>query len=187
MASAPTWAFRARFRRGAFGWKGTRKAIERLNEALGEIERMARVDPSSAGEGAVPLLEKLLPAICDIDSSSGALGEACAGAVEILVPLIAAALVPRRVREKWLERLFEAFQDDDPPYIEFLGEHWRVLFAEPSLASHWADQLLPLVQRVLAERCQGVYVYTKAGTPCFSALFHCDRQDAQTIRFGAGN
>lgn len=177
MAGSPTWAFRARFRRGAFGWKGTRKAVERLNEALGEIERMARVDPSLAAEGAVLLLEKLSPAICDIDSSSGVLGQASAGAVELLVPLIAAAPVPRRVREKWLERLFEAFQDDDPPYIESLGEHWGVLCAEPSLASHWADQLLPLLHRVFAERRNGVYAYTKASTPCYSALFHCGRFD----------
>jgi len=28
------WAFRARFRRAAFGWKGTRLAIERIHEAL---------------------------------------------------------------------------------------------------------------------------------------------------------
>ncbi len=77
----------------------------------------------------------------------------------------------------WLERLFEAFQDDDPPYIESLGEHWGVLCAEPSLASYWADQLLPLLQRVFAERRNGVYAYTKAGTPCYSALFHCGRFD----------
>jgi hypothetical protein len=40
------------------------------------------------------------------------------------VPLIAAAPVPRRVREEWLERLLDAIQEDDPPYIESLGEHW---------------------------------------------------------------
>ena len=28
------WAFRTRFRRGAFGWKGTQLAIGRINEAL---------------------------------------------------------------------------------------------------------------------------------------------------------
>jgi hypothetical protein len=32
-------------RRKAFGWSGTRKAIERLNEAVGEIERVARKHP----------------------------------------------------------------------------------------------------------------------------------------------
>ena len=47
------WAFRARFRRTAFGWKGTRLAIERIHEALAEIRAVARHDPASAAEGAV--------------------------------------------------------------------------------------------------------------------------------------
>src|SRR5205085_10619745 len=102
-------------------------------------------------EGAVLLLEKLSPAVSGIDSSSGALGNATAGVVEKMVPLIAAAPVPRRLREKWLERLFDAIQDDDPPYIESLGEHWGALCADPALASHWADQLLPLVQHVMGK------------------------------------
>ena len=33
-----------------------------------------------------------------------------------MVPLIAAAPVSRRVRGKWLERLLDAIQEDDPPY-----------------------------------------------------------------------
>nr|MBA2724116.1 hypothetical protein [Methylibium sp.]MBA3590117.1 hypothetical protein [Methylibium sp.] len=104
---------------------GARKAIERLNGAVGEIERMARSDAALAGEGAVLLLETLSPAV-NIDSSSGALGNATAGVVETLAPLIAAAPVPRPVREKWLERLFDAVQEDDPPYIESLGEHRNI-------------------------------------------------------------
>lgn len=111
MATSHAWAFRSSFRRHAFGWKGTRKAIERLNEAVAEIERMARSDPALAGEGAVLLLEKLSPAISDIDSSSGARGNAAAGVVATLAPLIAAAPVPRPVRERWLERLFDAVQE----------------------------------------------------------------------------
>ena len=64
MATAShAWVFRASLRRNAIGWSGTRKAIERLNEAVGEIERVARTDPALAGEGAVLLLEKLSPAV----------------------------------------------------------------------------------------------------------------------------
>jgi hypothetical protein len=51
VASSHAWAFRASFRRNAFGWSGTRKAIERLNEAVGEIERAASTDPAMAGDG----------------------------------------------------------------------------------------------------------------------------------------
>jgi hypothetical protein len=139
MAAAHAWGFRSRFRRDAFGWSGTRKAIERIREAVGEIERMAHVDPVLAGEGAVLLLEKLSPALRSIDSSSGALGNATAGVVETLVPLIATAPAPARLREKWLDRLFDALQEDDPPYIESLGAHWGALCGTAELASQWAD------------------------------------------------
>ncbi|MBC7378447.1 MAG: hypothetical protein H7346_13580, partial [Burkholderiaceae bacterium] len=177
MATSHPWAFRARFKRGGFGWSGTKKAMERMSEALTEIEGIARFDPALAGEGAVILLEKLSPALSDIDSSSGSLGNAAAGLVEALVPLIAAAPVPQATREKWLERLFGAFQDDDPPYIESLGEQWGALCADLALASKWADQLLPLVTHVMADRRRGTYAYTKGDTPCFSALFSAGRLD----------
>ena len=177
MASSHPWAFRARFRRNAFGWSGTRKAIERLTEAVAEIERVARADPALAGEGAVLLLEKLSPAVSDIDSSSGALGNATAGVVEKMVPLIAAASVPRALREKWLDRLFDAIQEDDPPYIESLDEHWGVLCAGPALASHWADQLLPHIRHVMDDRKKGTFASSRSGTLCYSALFHAGRID----------
>jgi hypothetical protein len=177
VASSHNWAFRASFRRRAFGWSGTRKAIDRLTEAVSEIERMARTEPAIAGEGAVLLLEKLSPAVSEIDSSSGALGNATAGAVKRLVPIIAAAPVLRSVREKWLDRLLDAIQEDDPPYIETLGEHWGALCGDPAVASHWADQLLPLMQHVMADRRNGTYAYSKSGTLCYSALFHAGRFD----------
>jgi hypothetical protein len=177
VATSYAWAFRTSLRRNAFGWRGTRKAIERLSEAVGEIERMARTDPALAGEGAVLLLEKLSPAVNQIDSSSGALGNAANGVVQRMVPLIAAAPVPRRVREKWLECLLDAIQEDDPPYIESLGEHWGALCGDPALASDWADQLLPMVRLVLADRASGTYAYSKSSTLCYSALFHARRFD----------
>jgi len=175
VATSHAWAFRARFRRNAFGWRGTRKAIERLNEAVGEIDRMARTDPALAGEGAVLLLEKLSPAVNQIDSSSGALGNAANGVIERMVPLIAAAPVPRRVREKWLDRLLDAIQDDDPPHIESLSEHLGALCADPALASHWAGQLLPMVRLVLVDRRSNTYAYSKSSTLCYSALFYAGR------------
>jgi hypothetical protein len=58
-----SWAFRARFRREAFGWRGSRLAIERINEALAEIRASTRRDPVHGAEGAVQLLERLSPAL----------------------------------------------------------------------------------------------------------------------------
>lgn len=80
-----TWAFRSRLRRAAFGWRGSRLASERIKEALSEIRAVARHDPAAAAEGAVLFLEKLSPALCQVDSSSGALGSATYLAVQTLV------------------------------------------------------------------------------------------------------
>jgi hypothetical protein len=172
-----SWAFRARFRRGSFGWKGTQLAIGRINEALTEIRAVARHDTSSAAEGAVLLLEKLSPALCQIDSSSGALGNATYATVQELVPLISHGPVSAKVRQKWLDRLFEAIQEDDPPYIESLGDHWGDLCATKELASSWADQLLPTLKNVLRERKRGTYAFFSGSTLCYSALFKADRHD----------
>ena len=124
MTDATTWAFRTRFRRGAFGWNGTQLAIGRINEALAEIRAVARRDPARAAERAILLLEKLSPALCKIDSSSGAPGNTTYATVQELAPLISQAPVSATVRQKWLDRVFEAIQEDDPPYIESLGDHW---------------------------------------------------------------
>jgi tetratricopeptide (TPR) repeat protein len=169
------WGFRTRFRRGAFGWKGSQLAIGRINEALTEIRAVARHDTACAAEGAVLLLEKLSPALCQIDSSSGALGNATYAAVQELAPLISHAPVSTKVRQKWLDRLFDAIQEDDPPYIESLGDHWGDLCATKELASTWSDQLLPTLKNVLLERKRGAYAFFSGATLCYSALFKAER------------
>lgn len=171
------WDFRARFRRTAFGWKGSKLAIERIHEALTEIRAVARHDPATAAEGAVLFLEKLSPALNQIDSSSGALGNATYAAVQEVVPIISNAPVDPATREKWLDRLFAAIQEDDPPYIEHLGDHWGELCATPELASAWADQLLPTQRSVLRDRKRGTYAFFSGTTLCYSALFKAGRHD----------
>ena len=176
-ASAPQWIFRSRLRRGAFGWRGSKPAIARVDEALAEIRAVARKDPVLAAEGAVLFLEKISPAVRDVDSSSGALGTATYRAVEALVPIVAAAPVSDAVRAKWLDRLFEAIQEDDPPYLESLGDHWGDLCVTQERASRWADQLLPTVKRVADERKRGVFAWFSGTSLCYSALFKAGRHD----------
>lgn len=48
-ATAHKWQFRARFRRGAFGWK-SQPAIQRVKEAVSEIKKVARKDKVRAAE-----------------------------------------------------------------------------------------------------------------------------------------
>jgi len=149
--------------------------MERIKEALSEIRAVAHHDPVTAAEGAVLFLEKLSPALCQVDSSSGALGSATYLAVQTLVPVVAAAQVSQTVRAKWLERLFTAIQEDDPPYIESLGDHWGDLCVTAELASRWADDLLPMLRRVQQERSSGVFAFFSGTSVCYSALFKSGR------------
>jgi len=175
--TAPHWAFRSRLRRGGVGWRGSKPAIARIDEALAEIRAVARKDRALATEGAVLFLEKVSPAVRDVDSSSGALGSATYRAVETLVPIIAAAPVSAAIRTKWLDRLFEAIQEDDPPYLESLGDHWGELCVTAELASRWADHLLPTLKRVADERKRGVFAWFNGTSLCYSALFKAGRHD----------
>ena len=175
--TAPQWAFRSRLRRSAFGWRGSKPAIVRIEEALSEIRAVARHDAALAAGGAVLFLEKISPAVRDVDSSSGALGGATYWAVEALVPIVAAAPVSDAIRAKWLDRLFEAIQEDDPPYIESLGDHWGELCVKAELASRWADELMPLLRHVAEDRKRGVFAWSKGTGVCYSALFKAGRHD----------
>jgi tetratricopeptide (TPR) repeat protein len=81
------------------------------------------------------------------------------------------------VREKWLDRLFDAIQEDDPPYIESLGDHWGELCTTQELASAWADQLLPTLKNVLRDRTSGTFAFFSGTSLCYSALFKAGRHD----------
>ena len=135
------WEFKRRFRRHAFGWR-SQPAIQRIKEAVSEIKRAARNDEVLAAEGAIEFLERLSPALEHVDSSSGAIGTAVNNAIDALVPIIANAAASAEVRDAWLERLYDAYQDDGIPYIELLGDHWGELCASKEVASEWADGLL---------------------------------------------
>jgi len=171
------WQFAPRFRRNAFGWKSD-TPIQRIKEALAEIKAVTKKDPVLAAEGAVLFLEKLVPAIEQVDSSSGGIGSAVNRAIETLVPIISKADVGRAVREKWLDRLFEALQDDDMPYLEYLGDFWGELCATPDIAAKWADYLSPTLT-TMWDHCArtGEYGYSKGTIPCLSALYAAGRHD----------
>ncbi len=64
------WEFKARFRRHAFGWK-SQPAITRLKQAVAEIKKAAKKEPVLGAEGAIALIERVSPALEQVDSSSG--------------------------------------------------------------------------------------------------------------------
>jgi len=185
MRKAADWAFTKRFRRGGFGWRASRLAGERIAEALAEIHVVARHEPLCAADGAVRFLVKLSPALEHVDSSSGALGSAARAAVDVLVPVIAQAPANEVMRENWLEQLFEAIQNDDPPYLELLDERWGEVCATPDVASRWADRLIDLVRQVHASRRRGQFAFTRAESACYSALFAAGRHDELIALIGS--
>ena len=173
--SAYKWEFAPRFRRNAFGWRSD-LPIKRIKEALSEIRLVARKEPILAAEGAIVLLEKLSPALMNVDSSSGALGGMVNHAVETLVPILTKADVDAATRARWLDRLWEAVQEDEMPYIEYLADFWGELCVEAKVASVWADQFLPIVERIWSPAEPG-HGYFKGTDACLSALHAAGRYD----------
>ena len=75
-AARQSLAFKAGMRARSYGWRGSQKAIARLKDAVSEIKAIRKRDPVAAGEGVVSLAERIWPAFEQIDTSSGALGNA---------------------------------------------------------------------------------------------------------------
>lgn len=167
------WGFSARFRKGCFGWRSD-PAILRIKEAVAEIGKVARKDQILGAMGAVLFLEKLSPALEHVDSSSGAIGTAVNNAIEKLTPVIAKAPADDKLRHQWLERLWEAVQVDDIPYIEQLTDQWGELCGTSRTASIWADQLIGTV-RMAWSGGPGVFGYFKGTSACLSALLKAGR------------
>lgn len=169
------WEFRSRFRRNAYGWK-SQPAIKRIREAVSEIRRVAKKEPTLAAEGAVLFLERVAPSLEHVDSSSGAIGSAVDRAIDGLIPIIVRADVVVDIRQKWLERLWQAIQDDDMPYIEHLGDRFGELCVHPQLASRWADALMePTKRALLGDRLSTVFF--KGTSVCLGAMLAAGRYE----------
>ncbi|MEN8151903.1 MAG: hypothetical protein ABFS86_18960 [Planctomycetota bacterium] len=146
--------------------------MKRIREAVTEIRSAARKDPVLGAEGAVLLLEKISPAIEQVDGSSGSIGTAVDRAIESLVPIIAGAPAAEDTRDEWLDRLWMAFLADNMPYLGWLGEFWGELCVTPERATHWADNLLPGLRANWARSGIRYYQGTDA---CLSSLVAAGR------------
>lgn len=167
------WTFAARFRSGAYSWRGSSLACQRIQEAVREIKSVARKEPVLAAEGAIRLMEKLWPALQHVDASSGALGTATYNAVDELTDLIAAAPADEKRRRKWLDRLWEAIQEDGVSYLQNATDRWGELCASPQIAGEWADQLLPTLLHCWTSGEPGHYF--TGSTACLSCLLAAGR------------
>lgn len=167
------WNFKQHIRAKAFGWRGSRLAIRRLNEASAEIRSMARQEPTKAADGAVSLAERIWPAFEHIDTSSGALGAAVNRTLETLIPIIANAPADRPARNRWLDRLWQAVIEDGVSYLSPIEEAWGDICASAEIASRWADQILPVLRTAWSDPRPGNYV---RGTDiCLASLLAAGR------------
>lgn len=174
-ASTHKWTFRTRFRRRSFGWQ-SQPAIKRIQEAVSEIAKVAQKDARLGAQGAVLFLEKVSPAIEQVDSSSGAIGSAVNNAIATLSEIIAAAPVDAPVRDKWLERLWDAYLADKIPYIEALGDYWGELCGSPAVASRWADKLIGPCKTAWNADPEERHFF-QGSTNCLSALLAAGRHE----------
>ena len=174
-AKVHSWTFRSRFRASAFGWRSD-LPIKRIKEAVAEIKKAARRDKVLGAEGAVIFLEKVSGALEHVDSSSGAIGTAVNRAIETLVPIVAQAPASDNLRDKWLERLWCAIENDDIPYIELLPDHWGELCVTPERASRWADRVIEGVRLMWSpDLPRGGHF--KGTAACLSALYAAGRHE----------
>jgi hypothetical protein len=174
-AKTHSWTFRSRFRAGAFGWRSD-LPIKRITEAVSEIKKAAREDKVLGAEGAVTFLEKVSGALEHVDSSSGAIGTTVNRAIETLVPIVAQAPASDNLRDKWLERLWRAIEDDEIPYIELLADHWGELCVTPERASRRADRFIEGVRLVWSpDLPRGGHF--KGTAACLSALYAAGRHE----------
>jgi hypothetical protein len=166
------WSFRQRFRSRAFGWRGSKLAIERLKEAIGEIKAVARTAPETGAEGAILLMERLWPALQGVDSSSGALGNATNKAVHELIDILLAAPAEEAILERQLDRLWTAIEEDGVDFLSEVRDRWGELCRSPERASRASDGFLPAVRLSWTPEHRG---YFRGTTACLSCLLAAGR------------
>jgi hypothetical protein len=173
MTSGHRWAFKARFRAHAYGWRGSSLASTRLKEAVREINSVAKSDRVLAAEGGVSLMERLWPALEDIDTSTGALGGVIHRTLAELIPILISAPADVKTRGAWLERLFQAVMDDGVQYLAPVEDRWGEIAVYPELMAEYAERLRSLIRRVWVDEPPRGHVIGTA--ICLSCLLEAGR------------
>jgi hypothetical protein len=163
------WTFLARFRAGAYGWKSSKLACQRLREAVSEIKKVAKKEPVLAADGAVRLIEKLWPALEHVGSSSGVLGSAVNKTLDQLLPVIIDAPADAKTRQKWLERLWQAMEEDGVDYLGPVGDRWGEVCGSVDTANQWAEELMPTLRSRWIDPESGQLFSWRNGLPVLPA------------------
>lgn len=174
-ASKHKWAFKAGMRAGAFGWRGSAKAVARLKSTVTEIKAVRRKDPVVAAEGCIALAERIWPAFEHIDTSSGSLGTAVYRTLEQLLPILIDAPADEPTRAAWLERLREAIAEDGVDYLSPLADRFGEIAAFPALQQSHAERDLDLIRMAWADH--SFFSHVPTATLTLSCLLEAGRYD----------
>ena len=174
MVRSHKWAFASRLRARAFSWKSSQLAAKRIREAVSEVRKAAKGDVVLGAIGASLVLGKIVPAIENVDGSSGSIGNAVRKAVGQLVPFVAALPADAKQRPQVEDRIWQAYEEDGYGYLDTLGEHWGKLCGSAQRASTWADDLLVHVNTWLEHGAGG---YLRGFPACLACLLAADRHE----------
>ena len=166
------WNFRPRFRTRALGWRGSSLGVQRLKEALAEIEAVYRSAPVLAGEGAILVLERIWRAFQAVDTSSGSLGNAVNKTVHELLDLLLTVPADDPTWERWRDRLWTAVEADGVDYLSEVVERWGELCRTSARASRAADDWVSVVRLSWTPEHRG---YFRGTTGCLSCLLAAGR------------
>jgi hypothetical protein len=118
-------------------------------------------------------MEKIWPALEHVDSSSGTLGSAVNKTLGDLVPIVVNAPADEKTRSNWLDRLWQAMEDDGVDYLSPVGDHWGEICASPEVAGRWADEFVSTLRSCWSDANPGSYFH--GATACLSCLLATGR------------
>ncbi len=90
-----------------------------------------------------------------------------------------------KTRSKWLERLYEAVQEDGVDYLSPIEEQWGAICGGGDLANEWSDRLLPLVSASWSIEAIGGWV--KGASLCLSSLVAAERYEELDFSWGSAD
>ncbi|MGA2170958.1 MAG: hypothetical protein ABSG62_22460 [Terracidiphilus sp.] len=140
-----------------------------------EIKKVAKVDPVSAADGAVILMERIWPALECVDSSSGAIGSTAGWTLTELLPIVIDAPADRKTRDLWLDRLYQAILEDGVDFLWLPQERWGQLCGSVEVSSQWVNEILPLLKAAWTDPRPGGYV--RETCMCLSSLLAAGRHE----------
>jgi hypothetical protein len=118
-------------------------------------------------------MERLWPALEDIDTSTGALGGAIHRTLDELIPILISAPADVKMRRAGLERLYQAVMDDGVQYLSPVEDRWGEIAVYPEFMAEYAERLRALIRRVWVDEAPGGHVIGTA--ICLSCLLEAGR------------